>query len=165
MAAIPAGNWRPTICTTRAKSRVLFVLAPNQPPSWMISSIHVYGDSSSASDLVRVVLRKLKKEDGPSVRLKIGSFFRQRFRTTCPRTAPGRPDLPLLPSLTIASTSLGNACAREPLTSGWGDLFGSPALIWQQEILRLLRNFDSCGSYKKEHSTKIQPRMVIIAMQ
>ena len=45
-----------------------------------------------------VVLRKLKEEDGPSVRLKIGSFFRQRFRTGCPRTAPGRPDLPLLPT-------------------------------------------------------------------
>jgi hypothetical protein len=47
-------------------------------------------------DLDTVVLRKLKEEDGPSVRLKIGSVFKQRFRTACPRTAPGRPDLPLL---------------------------------------------------------------------
>ena len=29
---------------------------------------------------------------------KIGSFFRQRFRTGCPRTAPGRPGPPLLPT-------------------------------------------------------------------
>jgi len=32
---------------------------------------------------LKVVLRKLKEEDGPSVRLKIGPFFRQRFRTGC----------------------------------------------------------------------------------
>ena len=45
-----------------------------------------------------VVLRKLKEEVGPSVGLKSGPFFRQRFRTGCQRTAPGRPDLPLLPT-------------------------------------------------------------------
>ena len=37
-------------------------------------------------------------EQALAVRLKIGPFFRQGFQTSCPRTAPGRQDLPLLPT-------------------------------------------------------------------
>jgi predicted dithiol-disulfide oxidoreductase (DUF899 family) len=65
---------------------------------------HTYSSYARGGDLLigtynyLVVLRKLKEEVGPSVRLKSGPFFRQRFRTGCQRTAPGRPDLPLLPT-------------------------------------------------------------------
>src|SRR5713226_3699746 len=77
------------------------ILRPFENYRTKVNSVAVVGIEPDATRIIAsnpVVLRKLKEEDGPSVRLKIGSFFRQRFRTGCQRTAPGRPDLLLLPT-------------------------------------------------------------------